>query len=120
VLKLFYSTPITLSVASVLHGICCFDGSLCVCQKQNDKELSSETLSHLAKSLTLWEFMMLKIGHSRAHAEQSKVAEMLTEFSELHAKVKAVSHSMLTPARAASYVDRSDTSKHVMVTCSLY
>jgi len=92
---------------------------LCVCQTQHDRELSTETLSHVAKSLTLWEFMMLKIGHGRANAQQSKVAEILTEFSELQAKVKAVSHSMLTPARAGSDVDKSDTSKHVMVTWSL-
>lgn len=85
-------------------------------QTQNDKEeLSSDMLSHVARSLTLWEFMMLKLGRGRANAEQAKVAEILTEFSELHTKVKAVSHSMLTPAMASLDAEESDTSKHIMV-----
>jgi len=59
---------------------------------------------------------MLKLGRGRANAEQAKVAEILTEFSELHSKVKAVSHSVLMPATESSDVKESDTSKHVMVT----
>jgi len=96
----------------------CADCSLCVWQAQSDKELSSETLSHVARSLTLWEFMMLKLGRTRANAEQAKIAEILTEFSELHAKVKAVSHSVLMPATARSDAAESDSSKHVMVNYS--
>jgi len=58
---------------------------------------------------------MLKLGRGRANAEQAKVAEILTEFTELHMKVKAVSHSVLTPAKSSMEADESDTSKHVMV-----
>jgi len=73
-------------------------------------------LSHLAKSLTLWEFLMLKLGRGRPNAEQAKIAEILTEFSELHAKVKTVSHSVLTSATDSSdAAGENDTSKHVMV-----
>jgi len=86
-----------------------------VCQTQSDKELSSEMLSHVARSLTVWEFLMLKLGRGRANAEQAKVAEILTEFSELHSKVKAVSHSVLMPATKSSDAKEIDTSKHVMV-----
>jgi len=56
--------------------------------------------------------MMLKLGHGRANAEQAKVAEILTEFSELHSKVKAVSHNVL---KLATDANESDSSKHVMV-----
>jgi len=79
-----------------------------------EKELSSDTLSHVARSLTLWEFMMLKLGHCRVN-EQAKIAEILTEFTELHMKVKAVSHNVLTPARNNIKTEEDDTSKHVMV-----
>jgi len=106
------------TVLIVSHTICCFyiECAICVCVKtQNEKELSSEMLSHVARSLTLWEFMMLKLGRGRANAEQAKVAEILTEFSELHNKVKAVSHSVLMPAIASLDAEESDTSKHVMV-----
>jgi len=75
-------------------------------------------VSHVAKSLTLWEFMMLKLSRGRANAEQAKVAEILTEFSELRAKVKAVSHSMLIPATTSLNAEEADTSKHVMVNYS--
>ena len=58
---------------------------------------------------------MLKLGRGRANAEQAKVAEILTEFTELHMKVKAVSHNVLIPARSTIKAEESDTSKHVMV-----
>jgi len=58
---------------------------------------------------------MLKLGRSRANAEQAKIAEILTEFSELHSKVKAVSNSVLMPATKSSDAKESDTSKHIMV-----
>jgi len=58
---------------------------------------------------------MLKLGCGRANAEQAKVAEILTEFTELHMKVKAVSHSVLIPAKVNIKAEESDTSKHVMV-----
>jgi len=72
-------------------------------------------LTHVARSLTLWEFMVLKLGRGRANAEQAKVAEILTEFSELHSKVKAVSRGVLMPAKASVEAEENDTSKHVMV-----
>lgn len=89
--------------------------TLCVLKVPNEKELSSDTLSHVARSLTLWEFLILKLGHGRANAEQAKIAEILTEFTELHMKVKAVSHNVLIPARNSVKAEDSDTSKHVMV-----
>jgi len=58
---------------------------------------------------------MLKLCHGRANAEQAKVAEILTEFSELHTKVKAVSHRVLTSATDVLDAEENDTSKHVMV-----
>jgi len=58
---------------------------------------------------------MLKLGRGRANAEQAKVAEILTEFSELQTKVKAVSHSMLIQATASLDAEEADTSKHIMV-----
>jgi len=59
--------------------------------------------------------MMLKLGRSRANAEQEKIAEILTEFTELHMKVKAVSHNVLIPAKTNIKTEENDTSKNVMV-----
>ena len=84
-------------------------------QTSDDKELSSEMLTHVARSLTLWEFLMLKLGRGRGNTEQAKIAEILTEFSELHSKVKAVSHEVLTPAMTASDAEVNDAAKHIMV-----
>jgi len=72
-------------------------------------------ISHVARSLTQWEFMMLKHGRGHANAEQAKVAEILTEFSELHRKIKAMSHDVLIPAKKSKEAEGRDTSKHVMV-----
>jgi len=58
---------------------------------------------------------MLKLGRSRANAEQEKIAEILTEFTELHMKVKAVSHNVLIPAKTNIKTEENDTSKNVMV-----
>lgn len=77
--------------------------------------MSSEVMSHVARSLTQWEFMMLKHGRGHTNAEQAKVAEILSEFSELHRKVKAMSHSVLISAKNSKESEGRDTSKHVMV-----
>jgi len=58
---------------------------------------------------------MLKLGCGHANAEQAKVAEILTEFSELHTKVKAVSHRVLTSATGVLYAEECDFSKRVRV-----
>ena len=86
---------------------------MCVPQTDNGRELSNETLSHVARSLTLWEFLMLKLGRGRANAEQARIAEILTEFSELHTKVKSVSRHVLMLATDDGL--KAEDDKHVMV-----
>jgi len=51
---------------------------------------------------------MLKLCHGRPNADQAKVAEILTEFSELHTKVKVMSHRVLASATGVLNADKSD------------
>lgn len=61
-------------------------------------EISDDVLKHLARSVTLWEFMMLKVNRGRSSSDRRvRIAEILTEFSELHKKVKQITRQSLTP-----------------------
>jgi hypothetical protein len=54
-------------------------------------------LKHIARSVTLWEFLMLKVNRGRLVSDSRvKIADILTEFSELHKKVKHIGRQMLT------------------------
>jgi hypothetical protein len=67
------------------------------------EEISDDMLKHLARSVTLWEFLMLKINRGRSGSDRRvRIADILTEFSELHKKVKLVSRQTLTPLNELS------------------
>lgn len=91
------------------------------CAIISSEEISDEMLKHLARSVTLWEFLMLKVNRGRPGSDRRlRIADMLTEFSELQKKVKHISWQVLTPVtEAAELPDDGDQAKKTKKTLML-
>ena len=75
------------------------------------EESSHSSLSRLAKSVTLWEFLKLKVGQRRTETE---FAEMLTEFESLLHQMRTSVEEQLVPL-ANNDISRASASNIIVV-----
>jgi hypothetical protein len=67
--------------------------------------------------VTLWEFLTLKVSRVRNGTERRvRIADVLTEFSELHKKVKSISQQALSPWTESNEAERDENGKNTRKT----
>ena len=73
----------------------------------DDEELMEIVLPRLAKVITLWEFLMMKVEKGRP--PKLHLADMYHEFEALHKQVKKMCDTQLKPSVASVDTNRDTT-----------
>lgn len=71
--------------------------SLQTVQQLSQEELNENALLNLTRSVTLWEFLMMKVEKSHPNSTRPRLETILLEFKSLHEKVKGLGQEQLIP-----------------------
>lgn len=78
------------------------------------EECSENSLQSLTKSVTLWEFLMMKVEKSHPNSTRPKLETVLLEFKALQEQVKGLGQQQLTPL-ATDYKAKDSHQNDILV-----